>query len=632
MRSVANTPTGDVRAGARAGWRTFAIALAAGGGLLGCGGGGGGGGGASTPPNARPSVAAIGDQTITAGETRTLSVTVSDGNAGDTHTLRATSSDQAVATVSLFGTSLTITALAQGTATITVTATDSSGATNATSEATTFTVTINAKGWTRGVFDDASTFKDLCAEPRTGVDADGMAFPDGQGTTLDENNYLRSWSNRTYLWYDEIEDRDPACCETLAYFDLLRTFARTASGAYKDQFHFTEDTARRNARVRSGVTAGYGARFVVLRGSPPRDVRVAYTEPNAPAAAPEVALLRGTRILAVDGVDMASGSANALNAGLYPRALDEEHEFTVRDPGAAEERTVTMRSASITTAPVQHVGVIETDTGDVGYLLFNSHIGPAERGLMDGIERLAEAGVADFVLDMRYNGGGYLAIASQLAYMIAGPAARGRVFSELQFNDKHPTVDPVTGELLRPSHFRSTTTGWFDEPGGLALPHLGLQRVFVLSGPSTCSASEAVINGLRGIDVEVVLIGATTCGKPYGFYPQDNCGTTYNTVQFRSVNAKGFGDYAGGFTPANAPGAASTKIPGCAVEDDFRHQFGDRAEARLAAALAYRREAACPAVTAAVAPVLAKRGGDAVADPSAAAFGEAIAGVPGWHR
>lgn len=625
MREVTNKPASS--AGAM--WRALAIALAAGSALAGCGGGGGG---ASTPPNARPSVAAIGDQAITVGETRTVSVTVSDGNAGDTHTLRATSSDPSVATVSLFGTSLTITALAAGTATITVTATDSSGAANATSGATTFTVTIEAKGWSSGVFEDAATFKDLCAAPRMGTDADGAAFPDMQGTTLDENNWLRSWSNDTYLWYDEVDDRDPACCETLAYFDLLRTFARTASGAYKDRFHFTEDTARREARVRSGVTAGYGARFAVLRGSPPRDVRVAYTEPDTPATAAEVALLRGTRILAVDGVEVAGGGADALNAGLFPRALNEEHEFTVRDPGEAESRTVTMRSASITTAPVQHVRVIETDLGDVGYLLFNSHIGPAERGLMNGIERLAEAGVSDFVLDMRYNGGGYLAIASQLAYMIAGPAARGRVFSELQFNDKHRTFDPITGNRLRPSYFRSTTTGWFDEPGGLALPDLGLQRVFVLSGPSTCSASEAVINGLRGIDVEVVLIGATTCGKPYGFYPQDNCGTTYNTVQFRGVNAKGFGDYADGFTPANAPGGASTKIPGCAVEDDFRHQFGDPAEARLAAALAWRHEASCPAVTAAVAPVLAKRAGEAVADPSAAAFGEAIAGVPDWHR
>ena len=76
---------------------------------------------------------------------------------------------------------------------------------------------------------------------------------------------------------------------------------------------------------------------------------------------------------------------------------------------------------------------------------------------------------------------------------------------------------------------------------GVALPSLNLSRVFILATGSTCSASEAIVNRLRGIDVEVVLIGDTTCGKPYGFYPTDNCGTTYFTVQFAGANAKGLG-------------------------------------------------------------------------------------------
>ena len=62
------------------------------------------------------------------------------------------------------------------------------------------------------------------------------------------------------------------------------------------------------------------------------------------------------------------------------------------------------------------------------------------------------------------------------------------------------------------------------------------------------------MNSLRGVDVEVIQIGSTTRGKPYGFYPTDNCGTTYFTIQFRASNAKGFGDYSDGFSPANTAG------------------------------------------------------------------------------
>ena len=74
-------------------------------------------------------------------------------------------------------------------------------------------------GWTPGVFLDAGTFSAHCAAPRAGVDPAGNPFPDIQGTATDENNFLRSYSDDTYLWYDEITDRDPALHQTPDYFD-----------------------------------------------------------------------------------------------------------------------------------------------------------------------------------------------------------------------------------------------------------------------------------------------------------------------------------------------------------------------------------------------------------------------------
>ena len=92
-------------------------------------------------------------------------------------------------------------------------------------------------GWQTGVFLDASSFAAHCAAPRNSINpATGQPFPDIQGITADENNFLRSYSNDTYLWYDEIDDRDPgAYSDPLEYFDLLRTFELTPSGAPKDK-------------------------------------------------------------------------------------------------------------------------------------------------------------------------------------------------------------------------------------------------------------------------------------------------------------------------------------------------------------------------------------------------------------
>lgn len=434
------------------------------------------------------------------------------------------------------------------------------------------------------VFPPARNFAALCANPRTGD------FPDRPGTFVDENNWLRSWSNNLYLWYDEIVDVDPVLHPTPRYFDLMRTFATTPSGADRDRFHFTYPTDEWERLSQSGVSAGYGAAFAILARRPPRDVRIAYIEPGSPAS--RANLGRGARILTVDGASVAFGSASVLNAAFFPADIGETHEFEVRDLGADAPRTITLTSAVITSDPVRDNRIIETASGSVGYMVFNDHIATAERELADAVTEFAEAGIDDLVLDLRYNGGGYLAIASRMAYMIAGTLARGRTFEELQFNDKHRTFNPVTGRALSPTPFYDTT--YFALPRGDPLPSLDLSRVFVLTGRGTCSASETIINGLRGIDLEVIQIGTTTCGKPYGFYPADNCGTTYFSIQFQGVNAKGFGDYPDGFSPRNTARTEGVSVPGCAVGDDFEHALGDIDEARLKAALQYRIDATCP--------------------------------------
>jgi hypothetical protein len=414
-------------------------------------------------------------------------------------------------------------------------------------------------------------------------------------TADDQKKFLRSWTDDLYLWYREVPAVDPAkYADPVDYFDQLKTPATTPSGKAKDQFHFTYPTAVWVALSQSGVEAGYGVTWALVAPKPPRKAVAAYNEPNSPAATNNV--VRGVEVLTVDGVDLVlandQASVDKLNAGLFPAATNETHTFRVRDPGGAE-RDVMMTSQSVTSAPVQNVGSVVTATGKVGYILFNDHLATAEKALIDAVNQLKSFGVTDLVLDIRYNGGGYLAIASELAYMIAGPArTSGKTFERLTFNDKHPTADPVTGQALAPTPFASQAVGLpgSSVPAGTALPTLALGRVFVLTGSSTCSASESILNGLAGVDVEVVQIGGTTCGKPYGFYPEDNCGTTYFSIQFQGVNAKGFGDYADGFVPG-ATTAGSLK--GCQVSDDFAHALGDPQEARLAAALAYRSNPSC---------------------------------------
>ena len=421
----------------------------------------------------------------------------------------------------------------------------------------------------------SATVANRCEKPRTGS---GVDLP---GTLLDELTWVRSWIDETYLWYREVPAtyQPQSFATPISYFDVLKTTAMTASGKPKDQFHFTLPTAEWEA-AQNGIELGYGMLLAVTRTTPPRKAVITIIEPGSPAAL--AGLQRGDELQTIDGVDFVHASDTAsvtiINAGLFPKAQGT-HTLGLSRNGAP--MSVSLTAVDVSTSAVQNERIIDTPTGKVGYLTFNTHNNVAERQLVETMRRFQAAGISDLVLDVRYNGGGYLDVASELAYMIAGPqVTAGKTFEQVLFNDKTRPQAPV------PFHAQSQG---FPAPNPLAkgapLPSLGLRRVTLLTTGNTCSASEAIINGLRGVDVEVNLIGGTTCGKPYGFYPAPNCGTTYFAVQFQGVNAKGFGDFADGMAPT------------CDVTDDYQHQLGDPSEGMLAAALRYRSSGSCTPAT-----------------------------------
>ena len=177
--------------------------------------------------------------------------------------------------------------------------------------------------------------------------------------------------------------------------------------------------------------------------------------------------------------------------------------------------------------------------------------------------------VQELVLDLRYNGGGFVDVGRNLASYAAGLRANNQVFARLLYNDK-----------------RSANNS--DVPFTNPANWTGPAKVYVLMGQRTCSASEQVINGLRGAGVNVVAIGDTSCGKPVGFNPQNgSCGTTYSVVTFESVNARNEGRYFTGFQAT------------CAVPEDFTRATGSTTDPLLVAAAHHADNGACPAGTAA---------------------------------
>ncbi|NOU52886.1 hypothetical protein HG263_20495 [Pseudoalteromonas sp. JBTF-M23] len=475
------------------------------------------------------------------------------------------------------------------------------GGSNTTTSSLNPTSSLPPETWNMGTYPPANQYINYCANPRSGLDPfENTPYPDKAGSATLEKLWLRSFSHETYLWYDEIPDQNPDTFSSIkAYFDSLKTSATTASGKLKDQFHFSESYEDYKKESQAGVVASYGVRWAFINRTPPRLIRVAYTQDDSPAQ--QAGLKRGDTIVAIDGIDINATGTNELatiNNALSPQAGDN-HTFALRKAdGTINE--VLLSAADIVSTPVRKHQITNINGRNVGYLHFDQFISVGQRPLINAFEVFANQNITELVLDLRYNGGGLVNMASQLAYMIAGPSntgsgpnSTGKVFSTTVYNDKRTAEN-------RAMPFEYRVIDWEEQIyTDETLPSTNLDRVYILTTSSTCSASELVINALRGIDVDVVLVGSTTCGKPYGFFPTPNCGQVYYTVQFRSENAKGFGEYADGFLPVpasqnNVELGLSNRVSGCSVNDDFSNPLGSPSEALFAAALNYMNTGQCP--------------------------------------
>ena len=321
-----------------------------------------------------------------------------------------------------------------------------------------------------------------------------------------------------------------------------------------DNWSFVADYDEFNAESQ-GEFVGHGIRIGLDTES---KARVAMIYDNAPLYASGVR--RGWIIKKVNDTELApiliAENATAYNTLMGPSTAGYQNKFLFTRPDGKDTTITSAKSSFIINTVIARDTLHLKSGAVVGHIVFESFVDPSTDQLASAFAYFKSMNVSKFILDLRYNTGGYLSIAQSLASYLAGNGLAGSTFAKLNYNNKMQAAN-VTYPFI------STSSP------------LSLPGIVVITTRMTASASEAVMNGLKPF-LNVVSVGDTTtgkcvgmngwsCGKKYWFWP----------ITFSLSNSAGVGGYYSGIAPDKL------------AIDDVAHDFSDRNEACLKESLYY---------------------------------------------
>lgn len=282
------------------------------------------------------------------------------------------------------------------------------------------------------------------------------------------------------------------------------------------------------------------------------DLRVRFVERNSPAYL--AGIKRGWKITRINNItNITASNANEIVNAVYGGSQSVALTLVKQN---GESATFNLNAAEYYSDPILMDSIYREGAKKTGYLVFNSFLGDPQKiaqSFSQIFNRFSSEGVSDLVLDLRYNGGGFVSVKQDLANWIVPAAANGQLMMRQQFNNN-----------LR--QFNETLN--FQKKGNLAIG-----KLYVIVSSSTASASELLINSLTP-HMQVIILGpSASYGKPVGYFPIPVGKEYIFPVSFRSVNSLGEGNYFNGFIPARQ------------TPDPMDRDWGNSGDPSLSAAL-----------------------------------------------
>ncbi|WP_298714503.1 S41 family peptidase [Chitinophaga sp.] len=454
-----------------------------------------------------------------------------------------------------------------------------------------------------------------------------------EGTRLQLSlDSLYLFAKQTYLWYDAIPayeafnprqytKSDEFASMTDAMFEI--TQLKNDPATNKPYEYLTPTRAKFSYVEKGNLARGIKASvdlegdgndlglilsIVTFGSNPATYLYVRNVEKGSPAD--KAGMTRGCLITQVN-----NGNPPATSAAANTLMNSSTANLTFTRPDNNTPVTVTLTKAAYKSDPVVMWKTFPAQSGNkTGYLVLGhfSRQTVAKPSLDAAFAEFAAAGVNAVVVDLRYNGGGYVSTAEYLTNLIAPSGMQAKVMYKQVYNElvrtgkatilkSLPYLDANYQQVYQGSKAltyadldfsESGNTYFFNKQGPLTTVK---KIVFIVTG-STASASELVINSFKAWpdNVTVRTVGAKTYGKPVGFFAIGIDKFTVYMAQFSSKNALSQGDYYAGMTPD------------IAAQDYIPRNFGDPEESSLKAALNWINTGATSARMAA--PVLMANG------------------------
>lgn len=376
----------------------------------------------------------------------------------------------------------------------------------------------------------------------------GIDYP-AQGGGADNKSiiaYIDQRLEEEYYWLDEVLIKGGSFNRHMAwdsYLDasLARLETNTDDGyvnksgqrIYYSYIEKTNNTTRATAEG-FGIDLHYTI-AVIDRDNAHYGFLVESVYPASPAE--EAGMRRGDIITMVDGKNISSSNYASLFNSIQ---LNTSHTVRLqyRRQTDGQSYAATLNKAPYTPTTVIHSSILDIEGTDkrIGYLVYTGFETDYDTELLAALEGMAAEGVEELILDLRSNNGGALSSAVKLTSALLPAEYEGKTLCTIKRNPKNKVAQTS-------SDFTLKDTGTI----------LNLRRLTVICSGYSASASELVIMGLRGLDIPVMLIGASTQGKNCGMdVTRRKIGNTYYEyapITFMCFNAKGFGEWGEGIAP-----------------------------------------------------------------------------------